>query len=196
MQTIQFISSFLIITERKTRLQIHWVKQKTWPGPHLQLPNCRLPLLNKLQVLFSDGHLILLSLHLVPFLMAAKRQAHGLIPPRKCSHKTYHLCCQQSLFKDSTRPPTPLVTIQVPGGYILHIQRQRTGNKKTRSQLSWPKPRGGRITRDGAPCCFHSGVHSIILLDKKWEEMLNLWPILSQGTLKVQAMLVSQVLNG
>lgn len=197
MQTVQLISSFFIITERKTRLQIHWVKQKTWPGPHLQLPNCCLPLFNKLQVLFGDGHLILLSLHLVPLLMAAGRQAHGLIPPRKGVPKTYHLCCQQSLSKDSTRPPTPLVTIQVPGGYILHIQRQRTGNtKKTKSQLSWAKLRGGRITRDGTPCCFHRGIHSIKLLDKKRAEIWNLWPILSQDTLKVQAVLASQVLNG
>ena len=197
MQTVQLISSFLIITGRKTRLQIHWVKQKTWPGPHLQLPNCRLPLLNKLQVLFGDGHFILLSLHMVPLLMAAGRQAHGLIPPRKSGPKTYHLCCQQSLSKDSTRPPSPLVTIQVPGGYILHIQRERTGNtKKTKSQLSWAKLRGSRITRDGTPCCFHSGIYSIILLDKKRAEIWNLWPILSQDTLKVQNVLPSQVLNG
>lgn len=58
------------------------------PGSYLQLPNCCFSLFNKFQILFSDGHLILLALHLVPLLMAAKRQAHELIPLLQGVHET------------------------------------------------------------------------------------------------------------
>lgn len=123
-----------------------------WLSPSsLQLPG----------LYWVSSHSSLLSLHLVPLLMAAGGEAHGLIPPTQ-------RCAQSAIISvaglSGTRPPTPLVILQVPRVHILHIWARTVTPRK--QDLNMGKNKKAELQRDGTPCCFIRDTYKVYI-DKK-----------------------------